>query len=231
MATRSHCSTATINNTRSASEAVLSYTFAYQYWASYPGPADPLQRALQAARRALELDPTSQLAHFALANVYFFLNELETFYVEAEKALELNPNNTEILAGLAVRYSNAGNTEHGIALMEKARALNPSHPGWYWYPLSNFYYKKGDYRAALDVLRRVNMPQSRVWHSNLASCYGHLGQHERAKSAWEEALKLSVPFNDNPLALWRRWFRQEADLQIRVDGLRKVGLEILDQEG
>ena len=57
-----------------------------------------------AATRAVELDPTSQIARFSLANVHFFEDDLEGFSAEAEKALALNPNNTEIMASLAVRF-------------------------------------------------------------------------------------------------------------------------------
>jgi TolB-like protein len=111
--------------------ANLAYTYADQYWTEYQGPPDPLERAYVAARKAVELDPNNQLAHFALANVYFFRKEPDRFFPEAERALALNPNNTDVVAAIGVRFAYAGKGERGLGLMRKAMSLNPSHPGWY----------------------------------------------------------------------------------------------------
>ncbi|MDP6952779.1 MAG: adenylate/guanylate cyclase domain-containing protein, partial [Alphaproteobacteria bacterium] len=103
----------------------LAYTYVDQYWSGYDGPPNPLDLANEAARKAVDLNPTSQLGYFQLANVSFFKNDLEQFTLDAERALELNPNDTEVIAALAIRFIYAGDRERGLALMEKAIQLNP----------------------------------------------------------------------------------------------------------
>jgi adenylate cyclase len=120
-ATVKDCLARTVERNPSYAEAWanLAYIYTDQYWAEYAGPANPLERAYDAARRAVQLDPSSQIAHYTLANVYFFRNDLDAFFVEAEKALALNPNNTEILAGLGIRFACAEKRERGIGLIQK----------------------------------------------------------------------------------------------------------------
>ena len=52
----------------------------------------------------------------------------------------------------------AGDWERGCGLVERAAALNPRHPGFYWFPLFYNAYRKGDYRGALSVALKINMP-------------------------------------------------------------------------
>jgi tetratricopeptide (TPR) repeat protein len=69
---------------------------------------DPLDRALDAARRAVDLDPSSQVAHHTLAEIYFYRHELDGFFVEAERTVALNPNDALTLAGLGDKLHYAG---------------------------------------------------------------------------------------------------------------------------
>jgi len=210
--------------------ANLAYTYVDQYWGEYEGPPDPLERAYRAARRALELNPTSQIAHFALANVYFFQNDLDAFFVEADKALALNPNNTEMLASLGVRFTYAERRERGLALIAKATALNPSHPGWYWFPVAFDRYRKGEYPAALDYARRVDMPGFWYSHLWLAATYGALGERDHGQAALKAVDAINPAFRAHPLKYLRMWFKSEEAVQQFADGLRKAGLVIPDEK-
>ena len=210
--------------------ANLAYTYADQYWGEYDGPPDPLEKAQAAAERAVELDQASPIAHFSLANVYFFRNDLDRFFAEAERALALNPNNTEIIAALAFRLSFAGKQERGLALIRKAIALNPAHPGWYRNPFILQHLRKREYAAALEAARRVDMPGfwwARVW---LAVTYAKVGQTDSARREMKEALKLNPVFEHDPLRYIRMWFKSESDVQLMADGLRKAGLQVPDKK-
>jgi pentatricopeptide repeat protein len=57
----------------------------------------------------------------------------------------------------------------------------------------------------------------------LASCYGHLGRLEEARSAWAELLKVNPDFL---LAQRARVlpYKQASDFQRIADGLAKAGL-------
>ncbi|HKQ25777.1 MAG TPA: adenylate/guanylate cyclase domain-containing protein [Burkholderiales bacterium] len=206
--------------------ANLAYAYVDQYWAEYEGPSDPLVRAHDAARRAVDLDPKSQIARYALANVYFFENDVDGFFVEAERALALNPNNTEVIAALGVRFTYAEKRERGLALIKKAIALNPLHPGWYLMPVVFHHYRNQDYETALEFARRIDMPQFWYTHYFLSAVYGELGQSERAQAAMNDLLKLNPAFKTRPLQYIRMWYKSEEAVQHFAEGFRKAGLEI-----
>ena len=208
--------------------ANLAYTYVDQYWTEYEGPPDPLERAYVAARKAVELDPNSQVAHFSLANVYFFRKELDKFFREAEKALAFNPNNTEMVASLGNRFVYAGKPAHGLALMKKAMSLNPSHPGWYWFPFVWDHYWNRNYAKALEAAQRIDVPDYFYTHVALAACYGQLGQHAPAIAAVREFRRLNPAFAKDPAHYLGMWFTEE-DTQYVIDGLRKAGLEIREE--
>jgi tetratricopeptide (TPR) repeat protein len=67
----------------------------------------PLQRGLETAQRAVDLDPTSSRAHFAMAQVHYFMRDVGAFLVHARRAIELNPRNTDTMAmvGIMMGYS------------------------------------------------------------------------------------------------------------------------------
>ena len=76
----------------------------------------PLQRALQAARRAVELKPGSARAHQALAEVQFARGDYLLAIEAGERATMLNPYDPSILADLGVNLVAVGEHERGMRL-------------------------------------------------------------------------------------------------------------------
>ena len=151
---------------------------------------DPVGRGLAAARRAVDLAPSNHLAHHALASVLYFRREKQAFRSAAQRAMELNPMDGFTLAYMGFLLSYSGEWERGCALMEKARNLNPNHPGWYWFPPFFNAYRKGEFREALELALKVNMPG--FWRNEfaLAVTYGQLGEQELAQNAARELLAI-----------------------------------------
>ena len=207
--------------------AMLSWLYREEYTHSFNPRPDPLGRALAAARRAVDAAPTNHLAHAALAAALFFHHELGAFRAAAERSLSLNSMDGLTSAYLGFQIAYSGDWERGCALAERAIQLNPNHPGWYWFPLILNAYRQGDYRRALHLALKVNMPG--FWRTQfvLAICNGQLGQLEAARNAVQELLSIRPDF----LVVWReelcKWW--ESDLvEHLVDGLRKAGLKIED---
>ena len=73
--------------------AYLSFMYLDEYRFNYNPRPNSLVRALEAAQRAVDSDPTHQKAHEALATSYFYRHELDAFLAEADRAIALNPNN------------------------------------------------------------------------------------------------------------------------------------------
>ena len=63
---------------------------------------EPLPRALDAARRAIGIDPTSANAHRALAEVHFFRGDRDGFQPAADRAIALNRRDGATVAMLVI---------------------------------------------------------------------------------------------------------------------------------
>jgi TolB-like protein len=126
--------------------AMLSWLYRAEYTHGYHARPDSMDRSLTAARRAVNLAPSSQLAHAALASAHFFRGELGEFRAAAERALALNRMQGYTTAFLGLHFAYSGDWERGCGLAERATQLNPNHPGWYWLPLVINAYRQHDGR-------------------------------------------------------------------------------------
>jgi TolB-like protein len=160
-----------------------------------------------------------------LAQALFFRREFAAFQVAAERAVALNPMDGCTTAFMGILLAYAGNWEHGLALADRAMQLNPRHPGWYRFAAYNDALRKRDYRAALDVALKFNMPSYFYTHAALAAVYGHLGETESAGNALRELLGQKPDFAAIAREELAKWNGAEV-LNEFLEGLRKAGLPI-----
>jgi Tfp pilus assembly protein PilF len=88
-------------------------------------PKPLLQKAKEAARKALKIDPTLAEAHNSLAHVMFREWDWEGAEKEHRRAIELNPNYASAHHWYALLLSYAGRFDEAIAEMKKAWQLDP----------------------------------------------------------------------------------------------------------
>ena len=210
--------------------AMLSHLYREEYAHGFNLRPDPIGRAISAARRAVEIAPSNHLAYFALASAQFFQREFQAFRNSAERAIALNPMDGFTAAYLGMQIAYAGDWERGCALAARARQINPHHPGWYWFPSFFDAYRKNDYRGALDVALKINMPGFWRTHLALAAAYGQLGDREAARNAVRELLAIRPDFAAVARVELAKWWVPEL-IEHLIDGLRKAGLEIAAEEG
>ena len=210
--------------------AMLSMLYREEYTHGFNLRPDPIGRALVAARRAVDAAPSNHLAYHALASALFFRRELGAFRTAAERALALNSMDGFTAAYLGFLIAYAGDWERGCALAERSTRLNPHHPGWYWFPLVFNAYRQRDYRGALDAALKVNMPAFWRTHFALAAAYGQLGERDAARNAVRELLAIKSDFRVVARDELRKWWDAEL-IEHLIEGLRKAGLEIADEQG
>ena len=203
--------------------AMLAIIFREEYNHGFNPRPNALERALAAARRAVEAEPANYLAHHALASVHFFRRELEAFRSETHRALQLNPMDGFTFGYLGMLTAFAGDWELGCSMSEKARSVNPQHPGWYWFAPLFDAFRKQEYRLVLDLAQKVNMPA--FWRTNiaLAATYGHLGEAAPARKALETLLAARPEFATSTEEECSKWWNPDLTDQI-VEGLSKAGL-------
>jgi adenylate cyclase len=203
--------------------ASLAWTYLMDHAERWAGPDEqPLERALELARKGVVVNPASHSNHLALGQVCLSAGLHDEALEALQTAITLNPNDADGYAFLARGLSFAGRPDEAIELIEKARRLNPAAPRWYAWNLGIALYLARRYDDAVDALRRAR-PLGDVAYRWLAAAYGQLGREQDAKAAVAEYLKLTPDF---AIArhLERMPFQNQADREHYADGLRKAGL-------
>jgi len=186
---------------------------------------DAAARSLEAARRAVELDPGSSMAFDALAQAQFFGDDMSGFRSSAERAIALNPLAADVVAFMGQLLALSGDWERGLAHNRRARERNPGHPGWYYFLPFWDCFRRGEYDQALAMIQQVNMP-AYIWAPlGLAAVNGQLGREKAARAAAAEAVRLVPDIAtrvEHGLRLWRFW---EHCGPAFMEGLETAGLE------
>lgn len=207
--------------------AMLSWLYRAEYTHGYNSRPEAMNRSLEAARRAVSLEASSQLAHAALASAHFFRHESGSFRVAAERALALNRMQGYTTAFMGLHFAYSGDWERGSALCEHATQLNPNHPGWFWLPLAINAYRQHDGERALQYALRVNMPD--LWTAQVSLCVIHsqLGHVDQAHSVLRDLLAVRPDFAKVARQELEKWWLPEMVEQMLAD-LRFAGLATSD---
>lgn len=190
---------------------------------------DALDRTLQAARRAVELDATSQLAYRALAEAHYFRKELSAFRPAAERGLSLNPRDTSNVAMIANLIAMSGAWERGCLIVRKVMQMNPHHAGWLHFIVVYDHYFKRQYEQALEAAEKVNMP-GHIWDSGVLAMVnaqlGRSGETRKHRDRFAGLAPDSTQILRNDISKW--WWNSKEFAEHIVDGYRKAGLYIDD---
>jgi adenylate cyclase len=207
--------------------ACLSNLYCWEYVHRMNPLEKPMERALDAAWRAVTIDPACQLGWQQLAEAHFFARDYTAFRDAAERAIALNPRNSHTRAYLGLLIAFSGEWDRGLALVQRAMALNPNLPDWCYLPYFYNHYRKGEYQTALQVLKKINMPEDPWPQMGIAATCGQLNQQEMARAAIE------LVHRHQPLYLDLKYYREDAEkwfadtsiVEQLLQGLRKVGLK------
>ena len=126
------------------------------------------------------------------------------------------------IAFLGELLTYAGEWERGLELAARAKQLNPHHPGWYWYADVYHAYSQHDFRRAITLVLRANLPGHWGYHAMLAAAHGQLGELETAGEALQELLRFRPDFATLARAECAKWWFPEY-AELFIDGLRKAG--------
>jgi len=211
--------------------ACLAQIYVDQYAFGFRADASSLDRALSAARRAVELDRANQFALVSLAQVHFFRRDLAAFGPAAERAISLNPLNTDAVGILGLQIVHAGEFERGTSIVLRAMELNPNHAGWMHFAPLWDHFHKGEYEQALECANRVDVPGLFWPFLVVASACGHLGRRAEAEAAVRDLLALDPEFAAHARSNIQSWHFASGLLDPILEGLRKAGLPIPETDG
>lgn len=130
---------------------------------------------MKAARKAIELDPTSGEAYSSLASLEEYSWDFEESAKNMAKALELNPNNAIIVGTAALKTF--GNLDKAIALQKKAIQLDPVVYGNYFnLGFTNFRLNRFDEAEEAFKTFAIYYPNWQIYHYMMARV--RLGQNK-----------------------------------------------------
>jgi TolB-like protein/Tfp pilus assembly protein PilF len=206
----------------------LSLIYQQEFMNNLNPQPDSLERALGAAQRAVDLDPASSRAQFAIAQARYFLRDVGSFLVHAERAIELNPRNTDTMAMVGIMMGYSGDWERSVELTTNAMSLNPQHAGWYYFNTFFNEYRQYRYAEALTIAQKINMPDYWASPMVLAITHAQLGDEVAAEKAAEHLRRIWPTVEEDYYQMGLvNWMYAQPELIEHVnEGLRKAGINL-----
>jgi len=207
---------------------ILSFTYLTAFAAGidsdYFNP-QALDRALQMAVHAVELDPLLPQAHAQLAVVLATRGEHDAAVAALERARELNPNFVDWSFALTLTF--AGQAARAIEIGRSYMRIDPFYQSFAAYYFGFAFYLAKDYPEACRLAREhvTRTPNSRPGHGLLAATYAQLGQTDLARTHIAEVLRIQPGHTIAALHnAVRAAFKFPCDADHFFAGLRMAGL-------
>ena len=190
---------------------------------------EPTQRqyslAINAYKRALELDPDCAAVYHSLGFAYYKEGEFDLARDALQKAIELNPLNANyhyVFGQLLEDWTELeGAWDRAIGEFTRTIELNPSHIEA-WYNRGLLYEKLGDLEKACDDFRQVvsREPTFHAARHNLGVLYIKQQQWEDAERVFEEILEVEPREPDAHYHLAEIYLNRYSDVNRAIDCLQ-----------
>jgi adenylate cyclase len=171
--------------------AGLSVCYAFFINRGWDETAAWLDKAQEAALRALAIDQSLPEAHFALGFYYEMKEDWDREEGAMRRVLLLDPNHAHAHDSLGDVYYQRDQLEEAISEYQMALTLDPFHPRAL-IQLAATYEKAGRYREAMAQLQRTSeiLPDFDWTWKRLGDLHHSQGNYEEALQAYERALAI-----------------------------------------
>ena len=210
--------------------AYLAYLYADETrhrYCTLRSPGESKALAGHAAANALRLAPFSALAHFARMVVSFQAGDDADFADAAGRVLALSPSDPKMLTVVGNRFYAIGRQEYGLGLIRRGLEIAGTPAPMEAFILALDHYLNEDYRASLLLLRSMPNDVYTVLFLT-AACHGRLGDAASAQPALDRLSKVRPAYASEVYDDFRRRRFQRSVADKVVEGLRKAGMEILE---
>jgi TolB-like protein len=146
------------------------------YKTAYTELSFALDKADNAAREAVRLDPNDALGYAALGQIAMYREQWAAADMALAKALALDPTNPYVLGRYQYLLWEEGRLKQAVKIGEELIRLEPELNAKF--RTATLVALKGDYQGAIRLLEQ--MPPEANRNINLATFYAGVGQYERA---------------------------------------------------
>jgi TolB-like protein len=190
---------------------------------SQPG----LERALEHARTALDIESASRLGNVAVALARVYSGRTAHLPARLERALGVVPaNDLATRALLAQAFALSGDWQRAMSLTAPSLDLGIEVPGWYCVTPTLLSLKRGEYEKALATAVRIDSPE---WFASPlleAAAAALAGREDMARRSLGQLVDIYPAFPANGRAMLGRWLGDDELVEIIAAGLEKAGLDL-----
>jgi adenylate cyclase len=181
-----------------------------------------LDEAVKLAEQALFLDEADAWSHAVLAHAYVIGGHHDLAGLHLDRAMSLNSTDIRITSQRANWLSYTGRGDEAVQSLDADLQRDPFPPAWFWDYRGIALFEARQYEEAIRALSHLTT----IYHWDyyyLVAAFAHLGRMERARSCSAEILRARPNFSLRDVGMTEP-FKDPADLEHLVGGLRKAGL-------
>ena len=196
------------------------------YWGWSESSELSLERAFEAAQKALKLNATHPDAYAVLGKVHLLRAEHDKAVELAEMAVSLAPSHAEAHAQWAYALNALNKPKEAMQPIKRAMRLCPIYPTWYLAVLANAYRLMGEQDLAVNTLKKAveQEPDSALASVWLANILADAELLDEAKAAAEKVLSIDPTFTLTRGARGICFYKNPSLNQKALENLRKAGL-------
>jgi adenylate cyclase len=207
--------------------SILSSAHLLDLWFDFSeSPKESMKLAVEAAQKALALDPSDPRTHLGWVNLYIMQREHDKAIASAERAVALNSGGARAIFSLGIAMYHSCRFDEAVKFYEQAIRLDPFPSSIGLRNLGVAYRCTGRYEESVKLLKKAIelSPNDLFAHLGLAITYVKLGREEEAKTEAAEVLRIHPKFSldyfakVNPL-------KCQSVLDDNIACLKKAGLK------
>ena len=186
-----------------------------------------MARWLDAASRAVQLDPTNAWARYLLAQRYLYGNEMRLWWSEVQQVADMAQRDVRLMSELgAVDLPIGGQTARGVELVERAVRLDPARIDTYRWRQRNVYFNARRFEEAAAAAEAIDYDDyyTRFWNTLIYAELGRAAELQR----WRAKLLEIDPDFSAEREFWRHGDfllpEAAAERALFLDAVAKAGL-------
>ena len=204
----------------------IAYLLAYSFRRGWTdAPIETLDRALNLAKKGIELDNSIPQTYWSLGYVYMMRQEYENAQKAVTQSINIAPSYADGYGLLALIYNMMGLPQKAIDHATRGMRLNPYYTWDYLYNLGRAYYTKGHYKKAIEVLEKARERNENAIPIRLVLATSYINSGRQDDAEWEiEQIQMLNPNETITHTKQSLPILNEDLMNAFINDLRKAGL-------